>query len=88
MAMCDNTVAGGRATIVGCWAVADGRCGVQMGWAQNHDPGAEARRYHERLVVAVGMEIFKHPRPTVEKGSVRSVRRFLSNAGVKPDEHN
>ncbi len=27
------------------------------------------------------------PRPIVEKGSVRSVRRFLSNAGVKPDEH-
>ena len=28
-----------------------------------------------------------HPRPTVDKGSVRSVRRFLSNAGVKSDEH-
>lgn len=28
-----------------------------------------------------------HPRPTVDKGSVRSVRRFLINAGVKPDEH-
>ncbi len=28
-----------------------------------------------------------HPRPTVDKGSVRSVRRFLVNAGVKSDEH-
>lgn len=28
-----------------------------------------------------------HPRPTADKGSVRSVKRFLTNAGVNPDEH-
>jgi hypothetical protein len=28
-----------------------------------------------------------HPRPTADKGSVRSVKRFLSSAGVNPDEH-
>ena len=28
-----------------------------------------------------------HPRPTADKGSVRSVKRFLTNAGVAPDEH-
>ena len=25
-----------------------------------------------------------HPRPTTDKGSVKSVRRFLENTGVKP----
>lgn len=28
-----------------------------------------------------------HPRPTADKGSVRSVKRFLINAGVNTDEH-
>ena len=28
-----------------------------------------------------------HPRPTADKGSVRSVKSFLTHAGVKPDEH-
>lgn len=28
-----------------------------------------------------------HPGSTVDKGSVRSVRPFLINAGVEPDEH-
>ncbi len=28
-----------------------------------------------------------HPRPTTDKGAVKSVRRFLINAGVSPDEY-
>ena len=28
-----------------------------------------------------------HPRRTTDKGAVRSVRRFLINAGVSPDEY-
>lgn len=28
-----------------------------------------------------------HPRPTADKGAVKSVRRFLTNAGVEPDEY-
>lgn len=27
-----------------------------------------------------------HPEPTVDKGAVRSMRRFLTNAGIKPDK--
>jgi len=28
-----------------------------------------------------------HPRPTTDKGAVKSVRRLLINAGVSPDEY-
>lgn len=28
-----------------------------------------------------------HPRPTTDKGAVKSLRRFLINAGVFPDEY-
>lgn len=28
-----------------------------------------------------------HPRPTTDKGAVKSLRRFLINAGVSPDEY-
>ena len=27
-----------------------------------------------------------HPEPTTDKGAVKSMRRFLANAGIKPDD--
>jgi hypothetical protein len=29
-----------------------------------------------------------HPQPGTDRGAIKSVRRFLENAGVKRDEHN
>ena len=39
-----------------------------------------------RILLAGHEAVFHrpHPRPTTDKGALKSVRRFLTNAGVKP----
>ncbi|HKK32160.1 MAG TPA: type II toxin-antitoxin system HicA family toxin [Desulfomicrobiaceae bacterium] len=47
---------------------------------------SEGRGSRARMVLNERFAVFDrpHPKPTTDKGAVKSVRRFLKNAGVKP----
>ena len=47
---------------------------------------SEGRGSRVRVVLNDRFAVFHrpHPKPTTDKGAVKSVRRFLKNAGVKP----